>query len=390
MLLSLHPSDTIASEETNNRPGTIDGDECTRYYHIRQPASGNRSSRIEEEEHHTKVIAPYKKLPVELIRMIIRLCVPKFRGTYPYPYNVKGSLYYRLRITQICATWRRLASDEPTLWKLHINADKRHFKLAAAWFREASVFDMVIAPYGRRLKYLGLKVCKELLWDISSYLFDNIEKLYPELYQTDYNHNEPSKIEFSIPPPSLRSVSISVESWFVHETLFLGLPLKQLTKLEIFGDIPGADLVQVLLESPSLKKFTIRSIPQEQLQDLDISFDWDVKIFFKYDKGFTDERILPSVLSLVEFFICKRRFQQLTLIRTGTGDLLPLVERLEFRENDLELVFDMLATRSLSAQADPDRISQIKCGNYKEKLSKYYHKCENWRSNGIGVEITNE
>ncbi|KAF9458568.1 hypothetical protein BDZ94DRAFT_1270254 [Collybia nuda] len=85
-------------------------------------------------------------------------------------------------------------------------------------------------------------------------------------------------------------------------------------------------------------------------------------------------------------------FQPSTLVKIGTGDLLPVVENLEVYENDMRLIVDMLTARALNSQRHPERISQIKsiqihCQD-EEGEERFRDTFHGWRSQEMDIKIT--
>lgn len=158
-------------------------------------------------------LALYSKLPTELIRKIIRLC-----GPYPQTLPRKDDYSYgrqmpsswarddpRLRMTQICSSWRKVAFGIAELWNITFGVRAPHsaFELANAWFRQSFdtpivlnvdscpdasyyVVKELIVPYSRRITTLT-----HLDVDLTDYSnltlspFDSFTKLHLNLKYYD-------------------------------------------------------------------------------------------------------------------------------------------------------------------------------------------------------------
>ncbi|KAF9461052.1 hypothetical protein BDZ94DRAFT_1323658 [Collybia nuda] len=238
-----------------------------------------------------QVIAPYKKLPTELVRKILLLCVPKVRlEPQNPPKQAVETINLRLQITQVCAKWREIAFSEPALWDLIIIPKHNYIELATAWFHQSScskiglavqqestlferfslaplsqIIDKVIAPHTQRQVSLSLTVDKPLLERISHQSFEILESLALDLDTMDPSHWEESDLHFKKPTPCLRSVYISMPSGILDERLCLGLPLSQLTELKLDWYIVAADLVRVLNQCALLEKCAVRSVYERRI-----------------------------------------------------------------------------------------------------------------------------
>lgn len=84
---------------------------------------------------HTS-LAPYSKLPTELIEVIIELSIPVLQPLPPSD----GKNDSRLQITQICSARRKVAFGIPGLWNVCLNRYPRRttVSLMAAWIRQCS------------------------------------------------------------------------------------------------------------------------------------------------------------------------------------------------------------------------------------------------------------
>ncbi|KAF9458574.1 hypothetical protein BDZ94DRAFT_1325406 [Collybia nuda] len=419
------------------------------------------------------VIAPYKKLPAELVRKIILLCIPQVNESYKYRAGAKKDLDFRLRVTQICGAWRRIALGESTLWDLFIYPQDGHIELAATWFRQSTctklglavdlekslytkfklasltpVITKVIVPHAERLRFLSLTVDKVILQSLSRNSLKNLETLILDLDNKDPGSWRKSDFQFKFPMPSLRSARISIPRGVIDERLLLGLPLAQLTDLKLTGTIVAADLAKVLNQCSSLENFSVRRVYDTRtvgselflcpfpptpinlthLRHLDVSvvaaaqhliyllvipnlFSLVADINFASPEshrflqsllnlrqayvsgrdadGFIEEGFLSSIPTSEEVFLSMTSVRHSTLIRIGTGELLPKVVKLHFSVDDLQPVLNMLDTRTLNAETHPERISRIKSIKvyYNDKGKRFHDIFDIWRSRGVNVEI---
>jgi hypothetical protein len=167
------------------------------------------------------VLAPHKKLPPEILSRIFTFLVspPAFLPLIDKSSNV------RLRLTQICSAWRRIAFATPQLWYLAFShspqnstSTSRSFELANAWLTQCSfpglsltvpfeyiaqslpqdrapldnLITRVVAPHSQRLKRLhtvstgqGVSALLSLPAESFGSLFDFSLKIvgaYPQLW----------------------------------------------------------------------------------------------------------------------------------------------------------------------------------------------------------------
>lgn len=99
----------------------------------------NRSFLIGRIKRCRSALTPYSKLPPGLIRIIILLCLPENIHHLP---SFSGSKDFRLQITQICLSWRKVAFSMPELWEIELSDNSRahasSMSLANAWFPQSS------------------------------------------------------------------------------------------------------------------------------------------------------------------------------------------------------------------------------------------------------------
>lgn len=238
-----------------------------------------RARIIARLERCRTVISPYKWLPSELVRKIIVLCLPEVEVESTRPSVEVNEELFRLRITQICATWRRIAFDESALWNLSLSPRGGSVELVAEWFRQCSSYRLgliisskfektqlslvaakIIAPYSKRFGSLSLPIDKAMLKSISPQPFESLEKLTLDLdYDRGYRWAE-SDLQFGTPIPLLRSLKVVLSSGLFNDRLLLRLPLFQLTNLEITGHMSGTLLFGILNECTSLEMCIIWGI----------------------------------------------------------------------------------------------------------------------------------
>ncbi|KAF9463471.1 hypothetical protein BDZ94DRAFT_1258911 [Collybia nuda] len=135
-------------------------------------------ARVATRVHRCNVaLAPYKKLPIEIMKEILVLAVGPISSL---PLSEETELDARLQVTQVCAAWRRIAFDTPQLWDLVFSRNASNlsaFKLGHSWWSQCSgsrlllnmelpksnsrssfddnlLFNYIIAPFSSRLRSL--------------------------------------------------------------------------------------------------------------------------------------------------------------------------------------------------------------------------------------------
>ncbi|KAF9457708.1 hypothetical protein BDZ94DRAFT_1313950 [Collybia nuda] len=231
------------------------------------------------------IIAPYRRLPADLVKRIMLLYFYTSTGECfltPKSYPPGGVQNPRLVITQICSTWRKIAFAEKGLWDLTVTPIRRDVELAAAWFKQSTgsklrltvkksqiqffktttqsflpVSQKVIVPHSHRFSSLTLPIDESLWGSISSYSFENLENL--TFRSDDLTINSWEEISKPIKAPLLRSVAINAQSGAIHCKILLQVPLHQLTDLKIHGKVTANDLIPVLTACASLEHCTIKN-----------------------------------------------------------------------------------------------------------------------------------
>ncbi|KAF9458577.1 hypothetical protein BDZ94DRAFT_83102 [Collybia nuda] len=431
-----------------------------------------RSQVISRLNRCRMVLAPYKRLPPELITKIILFCVPKLPMKRAIPR--KRNLQPLLRVTQICSAWRKIAFSESALWDVCIRAYGRHVELAAAWFRQCSCSSLalvikpemrngsyelqsllpavnrLIVPYSKKLRFVGLTVDKPLLNYILSFPLENLVEISLFLdFSTRKAWEEVEDLQLGTPATSLRWADISVPPGIVDDRFFAWLPLQQLTNLDWSGYLVAVDVAAVLAKCHSLERCSIgsvfearsfhgdfpRPIPDTPIRlphlrylsivfsgssgkflslleapnitslvlDVDLSspgclmFCQRLINLHRIDIGrvlppemLVDEDFISSISPVKEIYASSWSFHPSTLIKIGEGDLLPKVKYLEFDEDNLQLVLDMLSKRYSAARAHPECVSHIKkikisCNNEEGDFEGAFDVL---RLQGIDITIT--
>ncbi|KAF9457704.1 hypothetical protein BDZ94DRAFT_1301712 [Collybia nuda] len=237
-------------------------------------------------------LAPYSKLPPELVREIILLCLPEKFHSLPL---WLGTMDFRLKITQVCMTWRRVAFSMPELWQIYLSNSDHSYKssisLAKAWFLQSSasnlglkilgswrnsifpkvnlvlffdaIFSNLVVPFASRFKTLGSLVVNKLQWELLFTLpLDNLITLSLNFQRL----GESSESRQLLTVPSLREIqfinmpSIKILSAF---------PLDQLTSMTLTGSITTGNLQEVLEQCSMLQACDLREISGSSLTPLD-------------------------------------------------------------------------------------------------------------------------
>ncbi|KAF9463485.1 hypothetical protein BDZ94DRAFT_613503 [Collybia nuda] len=214
------------------------------------------------------ILAPHKNLPSELMSKIFSFVIMERYAVLPLRYGKRDS---RLRITQVCSRWRRIAFDTPDLWDLCFPpfSHSSGIELGAYWWSQYSgsklrfsatyqprliprskldfqLVDKLILPFSERLRDIRIAVSTR---DLKKLLtappgsFNNLEAITLWLHSRDVGPWSATDTAL-MTAPKLHSVSLSVvtQSWFSPN-----LPLGQLTQLTLNARIP-ADVCFILLE----------------------------------------------------------------------------------------------------------------------------------------------
>lgn len=256
---------------------------------------GNRVRTMKLIKRCRSAIAPYSKLPHELIREIILQLITKIRP-YTYFQNEMGDL--RGQITQICASWRNIAFSLPELWHVILTTAGPSISIVNAWFRQCScpkislttsqmlarirsldrslgmlqiftavlsfdplpffdsLFSVIVGPYSHRFASLGpLMISPLQRKTIFTLPFDSLVKL-----SLDFRHlkgnNEPTG---RISAPCLRDI-------YIENILALSvlpqLPWEQLKSIWFSGVLVTNDMIKLLSQCTMLKICSLHGIRQ--------------------------------------------------------------------------------------------------------------------------------
>lgn len=213
-------------------------------------------------------LAPYRKLPTELIEEIIKFSLPRLQPLPPSD----GKNDSRLQITQICSSWRKVAFGIPTLWNVYLNKPPGTgtMSLISDWFRQcsskqiyfevalqpdvytystpASLFTKMLTPYAHRVKSLSFlpihpSDCGPVSWDVLTTLSVNF------LWHRNTSHE-------SMVAPSLQKLRVkNMFSLFQEKPLSTlpDLPWKQLTILSLDGAFSISQVYDILLRCTSIE-----------------------------------------------------------------------------------------------------------------------------------------
>lgn len=222
-------------------------------------------------------LAPYSKLPHELIEEIIKFSVLILR-LLP---SSDGKNDTRLQVTQICSSWRRVAFGISALWDVNLVTwpTAGTINLVSAWFRQCSsrhislqmshflglspkfnsdpLLKEVLIPYSHRIKTLSFLPVEPT--HLSALPWDVLVSL--SLHSGD---SLPAPGE-RIAAPCLRFLAIkhsSSRGQFNILSFFPEFPLEQLTGLVLTGFLDIMQISQVVSQCPGLescKFYTISS-----------------------------------------------------------------------------------------------------------------------------------
>lgn len=252
-----------------------------------------RCGRIADRIYRCHVaLAPYKKLPVEIMREIILIVVGI---PHSLPLHKEITLDPRLQITHVCVNWRQIAFATPELWNFRFTPlpSLSTVKLAGAWWSQCSgsqlsltidddlqntdipagnrgdnfLFEHIITPHSSRLVNLQIYVraataTKLLALPAGSFKalrtlslrVDPYDGLIHSLTRLDHGLNT----AFSLCPHlySMNFITSStVDPWMLR------MSWSQLTDLKLTVLRVPADLILLVLsQCPLLRLFYITSI----------------------------------------------------------------------------------------------------------------------------------
>lgn len=219
------------------------------------------------QRHINESSAPYSKLPFELIEKILRLCVSR-----PRPLSLSSTKkHQRLRITQICAFWRKVAFGIDDIWDVHLKElpTASTLNLISAWFRQCSsekisftmpnslrmppiewsapMIDAVI-PYASRFRSLRSLILG--MDQLESIPFDALTDLSIRFFKV--SKGSPQRIV----APSLQTFEVTdINHHFLGSNILLHLPQVpwvQLTSVTLTGGLGFGEVHKVLMNCLSL------------------------------------------------------------------------------------------------------------------------------------------
>ncbi|KAF9457696.1 hypothetical protein BDZ94DRAFT_1272514 [Collybia nuda] len=226
---------------------------------------------------HTS-LAPYCKLPAELIELIIECSM----ATHPNPSPLKGTNDIRLQLTQICRSWRTVAFGFSGLWRIFLEKlpTRSVLNLIVAWLHQSYstrfflggstgldwsaykdhhyILNEVIIPYAHRITSLFMMPLYTHCSDDPLRL-DRLVSL--SLHPTPWIIPA-QRIEAS----SLRQFAVRKIQYYTGRRLVWDLPIlpwRQLTVLAFTGMMSFPDVYDVLLECPSMESCYANAIAHD-------------------------------------------------------------------------------------------------------------------------------
>lgn len=226
-------------------------------------------------------LAPYSKLPVELIEEIIKLSQPMVLSLPPS----NGKNDFRLQITQICSSWRRVAFGIPALWNVYLDKvpGQNTMNLISSWLRQCSSTEIVLqgspdagtrVPTQMKLEELFvLYSCRVKTLSFLPYKTANL-CFFPWDVLTSLslrlNHWTPTLNKGAcFDAPYLRDLVVNevASSHGLNIFIFLPqLPLEQLSGLTLDGALTMAHIYEVLPHCPSLERCRLETIVSDSVE----------------------------------------------------------------------------------------------------------------------------
>ncbi|KAF9458622.1 hypothetical protein BDZ94DRAFT_1325394 [Collybia nuda] len=237
-----------------------------------------RSRVIKHINRYRTLLAPYSRLPTELIGEIIKYYVGK---PLPLP-SIYGRNDSRILITQVCSPWRKAAFGIEEIWNVEINEiptnGVRH--LIRAWFEQCSsqrislsmpddlrpstyynsgpMVDEIITPYSHRFHSLTDLIVG--IGQLTSIPFSSLLNL-------SYRYQKPDVEQPGwITAPSLQSLRITRIDDLQRPNLLRDLPRfpwNQLTSITLVGSLSISDIYQIVPQCPELRRCVFYNVNKD-------------------------------------------------------------------------------------------------------------------------------
>ncbi|TFK40173.1 hypothetical protein BDQ12DRAFT_680462, partial [Crucibulum laeve] len=235
---------------------------------------------------YRRALAPQKRIPVEILRIVIGLSTPQPLTLSP------GTDEPRLLITQVCARWRAVALETPELWSdvilgaVRVNNPLRDREMAKEWLARGKHYLLTLRTWVPNTGYLigwkwVLDPIKDAILPCATRLKSVILTLpYPQVveilclpsstlpvledfdittgYRTwDHGSEQDKKLTLFQSPCVLRRIKLEIPGY--HDLQMLSLPWSQLTSVQLFTNPVPVDTALMILQSCSiLERFSVR------------------------------------------------------------------------------------------------------------------------------------
>ncbi|KAF9457713.1 hypothetical protein BDZ94DRAFT_1326065 [Collybia nuda] len=228
-------------------------------------------------------LAPYKKLPVELISYIFTFILP----SYATVYQERGSPTY-LCLTQICSTWREIAFNTPLVWEVVLPRNEgcdNLIKLTNSWFRQSvrprfslimpykqliepldwdwrpprNLIDDIVIPHAHRFQKLSVIISMEAfeaLVELPQGSWKSLEVLFLRIHDKAEEHFNHPASSFGL-APLLHEFGADVTSG-CHISVYF--PWAQITKLYLNGMLDADVHLRTLSHCPLLTDLILTTI----------------------------------------------------------------------------------------------------------------------------------
>ncbi|KAF9459622.1 hypothetical protein BDZ94DRAFT_1003543 [Collybia nuda] len=238
----------------------------------------HRSRAIQRIHRCNAALAPYRKLPTELIREILSHCV---QGNHSFPLML-GKHDPLAQVLRVCSSWRKIVFEVPEIWNIYLTKvpGESVVNLIAAWLRQCSstevkftmsrtnliqlmyqprVLDEIIISSAHRFKTLYLPRISPNQWN--SLQFDTLTSLsthFNPLVCQDAYLNAPSLRTFEL-------VGVTMNPFIeYHNPTVLQclpkIPWEQLTSINLIGSLHFIDVYQILSHSKTLRSCILESV----------------------------------------------------------------------------------------------------------------------------------
>ncbi|KAL1713981.1 hypothetical protein EV715DRAFT_295606 [Schizophyllum commune] len=202
----------------------------------------NRKRVLAQLDIHRSILAPIRRLPVELLSEIF------FQAAYESPLQ---TLQVAVTIARVCSIWRRVAHSRRGLWTRVVVRSLRDFQKYVELFLPLAKDDLLdlrcdnhrilrslwefIEVYASQWRFISFEGRLRTLPDLKVLFMENLERLVVDAYDAPAS-SELSALDFII-APDLRRIALTLDE--LQDARQLHVPVtRALTSLEITTESP--------------------------------------------------------------------------------------------------------------------------------------------------------